>query len=67
MGFGLVGLVAVLRFFIPGWIAHLCINPSYHFGYLGAGSSLGWAGVCMPTSPRWGCSAFASQWGIVTG
>ena len=47
MVFGLVGLVAVVRFFIHGWIADLYINPSYHFSYLGFGWVQPWPGCGM--------------------
>lgn len=33
--FGLLGLVAVARFFAYGWIDDLYITPNYHFAYLG--------------------------------
>jgi hypothetical protein len=33
--FGLLGLLAVARFFVYGWIDDLYIMPTYHFAYLG--------------------------------
>ena len=35
IGFGIVGMVLVTRFFARGWIDSLLIEPSYHFPYPG--------------------------------
>ena len=35
IGFGIVGLVLVVRFFARGWIETLLIEPAYHFSYPG--------------------------------
>ena len=56
--FGLVGLVAVVRFFIHGWIADLYINPSYHFSYLGFGWVQPW--------PGWGMYAHFAALGLLS-
>ena len=32
-GFGIVGVVLVVRFFARGWIESLLIEPAYHFSY----------------------------------
>ena len=56
--FGLVGLVAVVRFFIHGWVADLYINPSYHFSYLGFGWVQPW--------PGWGMYAHFAALGLLS-
>ena len=35
IGFGIVGMVLVVRFFARGWIETLLIEPAYHFSYPG--------------------------------
>jgi vitamin K-dependent gamma-carboxylase len=35
IGFGIVGLILVFRFFARGWIDSLLIEPAYHFSYPG--------------------------------
>ncbi|MET0697493.1 MAG: HTTM domain-containing protein, partial [Acidimicrobiia bacterium] len=35
IGFGIVGVVLVVRFFARGWIETLLIEPAYHFSYPG--------------------------------
>ena len=35
IGFGIVGMVLVVRFFARGWIETLLIEPEYHFSYPG--------------------------------
>ena len=35
IGFGIVGMVLVVRFFARGWIQSLLIEPAYHFSYPG--------------------------------
>jgi vitamin K-dependent gamma-carboxylase len=35
IGFGIVGMVLVVRFFARGWIESLLIEPAYHFSYPG--------------------------------
>ena len=35
IGFGIVGMVLVVRFFARGWIEALLIEPAYHFPYPG--------------------------------
>ena len=35
IGFGIVGVILVFRFFARGWIESLLIEPAYHFSYPG--------------------------------
>jgi hypothetical protein len=35
IGFGLVGVILVARFFAMGWIDSLLVDPAYHFSYPG--------------------------------
>ncbi len=35
IGFGIVGMILVFRFFARGWIDSLLIEPAYHFSYPG--------------------------------
>ncbi len=35
IGFGIVGMVLVIRFFARGWIETLLVEPAYHFTYPG--------------------------------
>lgn len=37
IGFGLVGLILVIRFFAHGWIDALFVDPEFHFKYPGFG------------------------------
>ncbi len=45
--FGLVGVVAVIRFAANGWISELYIEPAYHFSYHGFGWVQAWPGWGM--------------------
>ncbi len=45
--FGLLGLIAVVRFFAHGWIQPLYIEPDHHFAYLGFGWLEPWPGWGM--------------------
>ncbi len=45
--FGLMGLIAVIRFFLHGWIDALYIEPERHFSYLGFGWVDAWPGWGM--------------------
>lgn len=45
--FGLLGLLAVVRFFAHGWIGPLYIEPDHHFAYLGFGWLEPWPGWGM--------------------
>jgi vitamin K-dependent gamma-carboxylase len=35
IGFGIVGMILVIRFFARGWIETLLVEPAYHFSYPG--------------------------------
>jgi vitamin K-dependent gamma-carboxylase len=35
IGFGIVGMILVFRFFVRGWIESLLVEPAYHFSYPG--------------------------------
>ena len=45
--FGMIGLVAVIRFFANGWIEALYLAPAYHFTWLGFGWVQPWPGWGM--------------------
>ena len=45
--FGLLGVVAVVRFAAKGWISELYIEPAYHFSYYGLGWVQAWPGWGM--------------------
>lgn len=45
--FGLLGLVAVVRFALNGWISQLYVEPAYHFNYYGFSWVQAWAGWGM--------------------
>ncbi len=47
VGFGLLGLLGVVRFFAYGWIDALYIAPEYHFTYWGLGWVQPWPGWGM--------------------
>jgi vitamin K-dependent gamma-carboxylase len=47
IGFGLVGLLLVVRFFAHGWIQTLYIAPAYHYTYPGFGWVRPWPGIGM--------------------
>ena len=47
IGFGLLGLFGVARFFAYGWISELYIEPAYHFTYWGFGWVQPWPGWGM--------------------
>ena len=47
IGFGLVGLLLVLRFFVKGWVGSLYIEPAYHFPYPGFEWVAAWPGWGM--------------------
>jgi hypothetical protein len=47
IGFGLVGLLLVARFFTHGWIESLLIDPVYHFPYPGFEWVVPWPGPWM--------------------
>ena len=44
--FGLIGLIAVVRFAANGWISDLYVEPAHHFSYYGFGWVQAW--------PAWG-------------
>ena len=56
--FGLLGLVALIRFFAHGWIDTLYIAPAYHFTYPGFGWVQPW--------PGWGMYAHFAALGILS-
>ena len=56
--FGLLGLVAVIRFFAHGWIDALYIAPAYHFTYPGFSWVQPW--------PGWGMYAHFAALGILS-
>ena len=45
--FGLMGVVAVVRFAAKGWISDLYIEPAHHLGYYGLGWVQAWPGWGM--------------------
>ena len=45
--FGLLGLLAVVRFAAKGWISELYIEPAHHFSYYGFGWVQAWPGWGM--------------------
>lgn len=47
VAFGLVGLVAVIRFFAHGWIDDLYLAPAHHFSYVGFEWVQPWPGPLM--------------------
>ena len=47
IAFGLVGLVAVVRFFAHGWIDELYLAPAHHFSYVGFEWVQPWPGPLM--------------------
>ena len=47
VAFGLLGLVAVVRFFVHGWIEELYIAPAHHFSYVGFEWVQPWPGPLM--------------------
>ena len=54
--FGLLGLVAVVRFAANGWISRLYLEPAYHFSYYGFGWVQPW--------PAWGMYLHFSLLGL---
>ncbi|MGD2101914.1 MAG: HTTM domain-containing protein [Acidimicrobiia bacterium] len=59
IGFGLVGLVLVIRFFAHGWIDTLLVDPPFHFTYPG----FGWV---QPLPSPWMHVVFAAM-GLAAG
>ena len=47
VAFGLIGVLAVIRFAAKGWISELYIEPAYHFNYYGFGWVQAWPGWGM--------------------
>ena len=47
IAFGVVGVVAVIRFAANGWIGELYVEPAYHFSYYGFGWVKPWPGWGM--------------------
>jgi vitamin K-dependent gamma-carboxylase len=47
IGFGLVGLILVVRFFAHGWIQTIYIDPAYHYTYPGFGWVRPWSPIGM--------------------
>lgn len=45
--FGVIGLIAVVRFAANGWISELYIQPAHHFSYYGFGWVQAWPGWGM--------------------
>ena len=45
--FGLIGLIAVVRFAANGWISELYVEPAHHFSYYGFGWVQAWPGWGM--------------------
>lgn len=45
--FGVIGLIAVIRFAANGWISELYIQPAHHFSYYGFGWVQAWPGWGM--------------------
>ena len=58
VAFGLLGLLAVVRFFAHGWIGPLYVEPEHHFAYLG----LGW----LEPWPGWGMHAHFAALGLLS-
>lgn len=58
MAFGLLGLVAVVRTWVLGWIDELYVVPTHHFSYLGFGWVQPW--------PAWGMYAHFALLGLAS-
>ncbi len=58
IGFGLLGLAAVIRFAAKGWIGELYVEPAYHFTYSGFWWVQPW--------PAWGMYAHFALLGLAS-